>query len=178
LEPAHLSHCLLSRRRSPLRSHSGRTALATGTGQNAPHLSFATPVGICPVGWESVIRFGIRSGRKSCSRRLSSINILSRRSPRGTGHIDHAICACRRGNRHQNSHGQSRSVRTLDGTSQGDQCRSVGSLDGKSRRGNRSSSIRQIRRQLRQAIPSPMGYPNPSPMNNPGHIPGNTLENN
>src|SRR6266481_5237706 len=85
---------------------------------------------------------------------------------------------CRDRNRHQNSHAQSRSVRPLDGTSQGDQCRSVGSLDGKNRRGTRSSSIRQIRRKLRQAIPSPMGYPNPSPMDNTGHTRGNTLENN
>jgi hypothetical protein len=48
----------------------------------------------------------------------------------------------------------------------------------KSRRGIRSSSIRQIQRKLRQAIPSPMGYPNPSPMNNTGHTRSNTLENN
>src|SRR6266853_1034956 len=65
---------------------------------------------------------------------------------------------------------------TPDGRSQGDQSRSVGSLDGKSRRGTRSSSIGQIRRKLRQAIPSPMGYPNPSPMHNTGHTRSNTLE--
>src|SRR5215472_10341823 len=85
---------------------------------------------------------------------------------------------CRDRNRHQNSHAQSRSVRTPDGRSQGDQSRSVGSLDGKSRGGTRSSSIGQIRRKLRQAIPSPMGYPNPSPMHNSGHSRNNTLENN
>src|SRR6516164_8231724 len=48
---------------------------------------------------------------------------------------------CRDRNRHQNSHAQSRSVRTPDGRTQGDQSRSVGSLDGKSRGGTRSSSI-------------------------------------
>src|SRR5262249_58802436 len=80
--------------------------------------------------------------------------------------------------RHQNSHAQSRSVRTPDGRSPGDQSRSVGSPDGKSRGGTRSSSIGQIRRKLRQAIPSPMGYPNPSPMHNSGHTRSNTLENN
>jgi len=85
---------------------------------------------------------------------------------------------CRDRNRHQNSHAQSRSVRTPDGRSQGDQSRSVGRLDGKSRGGTRSSSIGQIRRKLRQAIPSPMGYPNPSPMHNTGHTRSNTLENN
>src|SRR6516162_3079269 len=93
---------------------------------------------------------------------------------------------CRDRNRHQNSHAQSRSVRTPDERSQGDQSRSVGSLDGKSRGGTRSSSIGQIRRKLRQAIPSPMGYPNPSPlgypnpspMHNTGHTRSNTLENN
>jgi hypothetical protein len=73
LESPRLGRCLASQRRSFNRSDSGRSALAAGTGLHAPHLSFATPVGICPVGWESVIRFGIRSGRKSCSRRLSSI---------------------------------------------------------------------------------------------------------
>src|SRR5882672_7714800 len=98
-------------------------------------------------------------------------------APKGS-RLDYAICDRRRGNRHQNSHAQSRSVRTPDGRSQGDQSRSVGSLDGKSRRGTRSSSIGQIRRKLQQAIPSPMGYPNPSPMDNPGHTRGNTLENN
>jgi hypothetical protein len=60
----------------------------------------------------------------------------------------------------------------------GDQSRSVGSLDGNSRRGTGSSSIRQIRRKLREAIPSPMGYPDPSPLDNTGHTRGNTLENN
>src|SRR5262252_9850366 len=93
---------------------------------------------------------------------------------------------CRDRNRHQNSHAQSRSVRTPDGRTQGDQSRSVGSLDGKSRGETRSSSIGQIRRKLRQAIPSPMGYPNPSPlgypnpspMHNTGHTQSNTLENN
>src|ERR1700746_2332849 len=60
---------------------------------------------------------------------------------------------CRDRNRHQNSHAQSRSVRTPDGRSQGDQRRSVGSPGGKSRGGTRSSSIGQIRRKLRQAIP-------------------------
>ena len=92
--------------------------------------------------------------------------------------LDHAICDRRRGTRHQNSRGQSRSVRTPDARSQGDQSRSVGSLDGKSHRGTRSSNIGQIRRKLRQAIPSPMSYPNPSPMNYTGHTRGNTLENN
>jgi Cys/Met metabolism PLP-dependent enzyme len=85
---------------------------------------------------------------------------------------------CRDRNRHQNSHAQRRSVRTPDGRSQGDQSRSVGSLDGRSRGGTRSSSIGQIRRKLRQAIPSPIGYPNPSPMHNTGHTRSNTLENN
>src|SRR5215472_7019646 len=80
---------------------------------------------------------------------------------------------CRDRNRHQNSHAQSRSVRTPD-----DQSRSVGSLGGKSRGGTRSSSIGQIRRKLRQATPSPMGYSNPSPMHNTGHTRSNTLENN
>ena len=92
--------------------------------------------------------------------------------------LDHAICDRRRGTRHQNSHGQSQSVRTPDARSQGDQSRRGGSLDGKSHRGTRSSNIGQIRRKLRQAIPSPMGYPNPSPMNYTGHTRGNTLENN
>src|SRR5215469_15094671 len=55
---------------------------------------------------------------------------------------------------------------------------SVGSLDGKSHCGTCSSSIRQIRRKLRQAIPSSMGYPNPSPMDNTSHTRRNTLENN
>jgi hypothetical protein len=90
-------------------------------------------------------------------------------APKGS-RLDYAICDRRRGNRHQNSHAQRRSVRTPDARSQGDQSRSVGSLDGKSRRGTRSSGIRQIRRKLRQAIPSPM--------DNTGHTPGNTLENN
>jgi hypothetical protein len=98
-------------------------------------------------------------------------------APKGSW-LDHAICDRGRGNRHQNSHAQSRSVRTPDGRSEGDQSRSVGSLGGKSRRGTRSSGIRQIRRKLRQAIPSPMGYPNPSPMDNTDRTRGNTLENN
>src|SRR5262249_13194046 len=85
---------------------------------------------------------------------------------------------CRDRNRHQNSHAQSRSVRTPDGRSQGDQSRSVGSLDGKSRGGSRSSSIGQIRRKLRQAIPSPMGSPNPSPMQNRVHPGSNPREKN
>src|SRR5271170_4671690 len=92
-------------------------------------------------------------------------------APKGS-RLDHSICDRRRGNRHQNSHAQSRSVRTPDGRSQADQSRSVGSLDGKSCLGTRSSNIRQIRRKLRQAIP------NPSPMDNTLHTRGNTLENN
>jgi hypothetical protein len=92
--------------------------------------------------------------------------------------LDHAICDRRRGTRHQNSHGQSQSVRTPDARSQGDRSPSVGSLDGKSHRGTCSSNIGQIRRKLRQAIPSPMSYPNPSPMNYTGHTRGNTLKNN
>ena len=129
----------------------------------APFLTLPDASRLVSRGWESVIRFGIRSVQKWRSRQAEFDHILSRRSPRGTGHIDHAICDRRRGNLHQNSHGQSRGV---------------GSLDGKSRRGTRSSSIRQIRRKLRQAIPSPMGYPSPSSMDHTGHTRGNTLENN
>ena len=115
---------------------------------------------------------------KGCERLVSSHNQAFGARSRLSGRLDHAICDRRPGNRHQNSHAQSQSVRTPDGRGQGDQSRSVGSLDGRSRRGNRSSSIRQIRWKLRQAIPSPMGYPNPSSMDHTGHTRGNTLENN
>ena len=103
----------------------------------------------------------------------ASVTVASKRS-----RLDHTICDRRRGTRHLNSHGQSRNVRTPDARSHGEQSRSVGSSDGKSHRGTRSSNIGQIRRKLRQAIPSPMGYPNPSPMNYTGHIRRNTLDNN
>src|SRR5215472_6455256 len=80
---------------------------------------------------------------------------------------------CRDRNRHQNSNAQSRSVRTPD-----DQSRSVGSLDGKSRGGHRSSSIGQTLPKLRHDINSPTSYPNPSTMHNTRHTRSNNLENN
>ena len=89
-------------------------------------------------------------------------------APKG-GRLGHAICGRRLESRHRSQRGQSRSGRTPGGKILGGQSRSVRSLGGKSRRGTRNSSIRQIRRKPRRAIPIPMdnpiptGYPSPIP---------------
>ena len=141
------------------------------------------PAAALPSRPRSLANFGLRLNRRppddgnpAWSDQMRSIAEASVTVASKGSRLDHAICDRRRGTRHQNSPVQSRSARTPDARSQGDQSRSVGSLDGKSHRGTRSSNIGQIRRKLRQAIPSPMGYP--SPMNYTGHPRSNTLENN
>jgi len=143
------------------------------------------PAAALPWRLRSLTNFGLRLNRRppgggnpAWSDQMRSITEASVAVASKGSRLDHAICDHRHGTRHQNSHGQSRSVRTPNARSQGDQSRRVGSLDGKSHRGTRSSNIGQIRRKPRQAIPSPMGYPNPSPLNDTGHTRNNTPENN
>src|SRR6516165_5243749 len=76
----------------------------------------------------SLANFGLRLNRRpsgggnpAWSDQMRSIAEASVTVASKGNRLDHAICDRRRATRHQNSHGQSRSVRTPDARSQGDQ---------------------------------------------------------